>query len=324
MTRQLKVSIIIPLYVIEERFFRDLLKFEDLNYRNFEILVICDRKVSLPKLKKTKLRFIQTNRKNTGPAEKRDFALTKVKGDICAFIDDDAYPNPDWIKNAVEIFKDSKIAAVGGPGVTPKEDGYWEQLTGRVYESILCGGFFRHRFMPLARKKVIDFPAYNLFVRTKTLKQVGGYGNNFYGGEDTFLCLKLINAGFSILYDPGIVVYHHRRALYLPYLRQIANVGKHRGYFARVFPQTSRKFEYFLPSIASIGFLILLGLSFLSTKILLIFLILTLLSIFLGVVSVIKFNNIIDSLLISLGILASHLFYGLSFIKGLFISKLDR
>lgn len=324
MTRRPKISIIIPLYVIEERFFRDLLKFQNLNYRNFEILVICDKKVSLPKLKNIELRFIQTNKENTGPAEKRDFALTKVKGEICAFIDDDAYPNPDWIKNAVEIFKDPKIVAVGGPGVTPREDGYWEQLTGKVYESILCGGFFRHRFMPLKRKEVIDFPAYNLFVRTKVLKQVGGYGNNFYGGEDTFLCLKLINTGFSILYDPGVVVYHHRRALYLPYLKQIANVGKHRGYFARVFPQTSRKFEYFLPSVASLGFLILLGLSLFNNNIFILFLSLTSLSIVLGFISVIKFSNFIDAFFVSLGILCSHLAYGLSFIMGLFIPKLER
>ncbi len=324
MIKQPKISIIIPLYVVEERFFRDLLKFQNLNYDNFEILVICDKKVSLPKLKNVELRFIQTKRKNTGPAEKRDFALTKVKGDICAFIDDDAYPDPEWIKNAVEIFKDPKIAAVGGPGVTPREDGYWEQLTGLVYESVLCGGFFRHRFMPLERKEVIDFPAYNLFVRTKVLKQVGGYGNNFYGGEDTFLCLKLINAGFSILYDPKVLVFHHRRALYLPYLKQIANVGKHRGYFARVFPQTSRKFEYFLPSVVSVGFLTLLGLSFFNNIILILFLILTLISILLGFISVIKFSNFANAFFVSLGIITSHLAYGLSFIEGLLTPKLER
>lgn len=324
MTKYPRISVIIPLYVIEERFFRDLLRFQNQSYKNFEILVICDKRVNLPKLKNIELRFIQTNRKNTGPAEKRDFALSKVNGEICAFIDDDAYPDPKWIRNAVKILDDPQIAAVGGPGVTPQEDEYWEQLTGKVYESILCGGFFRHRFMPLERKKVTDFPAYNLFVRTKVLKQVGGYGNNFYGGEDTFLCLKLINAGFSIIYDPSVVVYHHRRALYLPYLKQIANVGKHRGYFARVFPQTSRKFEYFLPSVASLGFFILLGLSVFNKNIFILFLSLTLLSIVFGFISVIKFSNFIDAIFISLGILSSHLAYGLSFIKGLFTPKLER
>ncbi|MFQ6136538.1 MAG: glycosyltransferase [Candidatus Hydrothermarchaeales archaeon] len=43
-------------------------------------------------------------------------------GELLAFIDSDAYPRKDWLKNAVKYFSNPEIAAVGGPGLTPEED----------------------------------------------------------------------------------------------------------------------------------------------------------------------------------------------------------
>ena len=245
-----KISIVIPLYVICDRFFTDLKKFQRLNYSNYEILVVCDKKVDI---KEPKVKVLLTGKKVTGPAEKRDLALFKAGGEICAFIDDDAYPDPNWLMSAVNIFKNPKIAAVGGPGITPKEDLYPAQLTGLVYSSFFCGGFARHRFIQEKARFTTDFPAYNLIVKTSVLRKVGGYGSSFYGGEDTFLCLKIVKAGWKIFYSPKVVVYHHRRPLFGPYLAQIHNVGIHRGYFAKRFPETSRRISYFLPSLLTIN-----------------------------------------------------------------------
>ena len=43
---------------------------------------------------------------NTSPAEKRDVALEHVTSEICAFLDDDAYPGDDWLERALEHFGD--------------------------------------------------------------------------------------------------------------------------------------------------------------------------------------------------------------------------
>ena len=53
---------------------------------------------------------------------------------------------------------------------------------------------------------VADWPAYNFFVRTEALRAVGGWASNYYGGEDTKLCLALHEAGYGIRYDPDVVV----------------------------------------------------------------------------------------------------------------------
>src|SRR3990167_7838283 len=102
-----KISIIIPLYVISDRFFMDLKKFAYLKYPNYEILVVCDQKVTI---RVSKARFIWTHKSHTGPAQKRDLGLKYAIGEICAFIDDDAYPHPNWLTAAVSNFSDSKIA----------------------------------------------------------------------------------------------------------------------------------------------------------------------------------------------------------------------
>src|SRR3990167_382814 len=310
-----KVSIIIPLYVDTPRFYKDLKKFEKLNYSNYEIVVVSDKKIEIKDLK---ARVLITGKKRTGPAEKRDIAIAQAKGEICAFIDDDAYPDPNWLKNAVVHFRHPQIAAVVGPGVTPKEDCYWEQLTGLVYGSFFCGGLARYRFVQGNMQFVDDYPAYNLVVRKDVLEKVGGYGSHFYGGEDTFLCLKIIKKGYKILYDPEAVVYHHRRALFIPYLKQIANVGLHRGYFAKRFPETSLKPMYFLPSVLALGFILL---PFINSPI---FFGATGLFLSVGLVSVISKTNLQNSLLISVGIIVTHLIYGINFIKGLLVSDLER
>ncbi len=249
------VTIIIPLYVINQRFFEDLKKYEQLKYPKFEIIIVCDKKINLPKLS-VPVRLVLTRMRKSGPAEKRDIALKKAKGEICAFIDDDAYPDPQWLKNAVSWFEAEKIVAVGGPGLTPPDDTYWQKIGGYIIESFLCSGGIQYRFYP---GKFIffvnDYPAYNLLVKTKILKKVGGYGSTFYGGEDTLLCLKIIKYG-KILYDPTVSVYHHRRNFPKGLMKQIGGVGLHRGYFFKKYPETSRVAIYLLPSIMLIGLII--------------------------------------------------------------------
>lgn len=318
------VSIIIPLYVITDRFFKDLFKFSDLRYPKYEILVVSDKRIKLPNIPKLKL--ILTGQKQTGPAEKRDIGLKEARGTVCAFIDDDAYPDSSWLTTAVRHFVRNKdIIAVGGPGVTPPDDGRMAQLGGMVYTSGYTSGQLKMRFAPVGERtrEVEDWPAYNLFIRTNVIKKVGGWGSTFYGGEDTFICLKMLKLG-RMIYDPKVVVYHHRRPLFYPHLKQIFNVGVHRGYFFKRYPETSRHLLYLLPTTLTLGFWFLFFLSFFSPIVLGIFLLVF--GFFFGIAmsNVLNISDIAGTIIASIGIITTHMAYGVGFIKGLFTKELLR
>ena len=248
----LSVSVIVPLHRRTPAFEQCIEATLRLLREDDELIVVSDTSPgSLP----DRVRVLLTGAaEDTSPAEKRDLALADARGDLCAFIDDDAYPADGWIDRAVERFADPSIVAVGGPGVTPPGSGWRERAGGAFYESPFGSGGLRFRFAPLGpARDVDDFPAYNLFVRTEELRAIGGWASSFYGGEDTKVCLALRRAGHRIVYDPLVLVYHHRRQVFGPHLRQVANVGRHRGHFVRILPETSRRPLYFAPALGLIG-----------------------------------------------------------------------
>ena len=193
---------------------------------------------------------------DTPPGVKRDRALRVADGDLVAFIDDDAYPDEGWLINAFAVLEDKSISGVGGPGLTPDLSTWRERLGGAVYESWLGSGPLRHRFRATGvRRSMGEIPAFNFVVRRKDLIEVGGWGSSFYGGEDTKLCEELTRRGKRLVYEPDMVVYHYRRAMFRPHMRQVANIGRHRGFFFRTNPLTSRRIIFLLPSTVVVGVL---------------------------------------------------------------------
>src|SRR5215218_841288 len=252
MSARPRVSVVVPLHRDTPAFRRCLSAIEALPGDDHELIVVTDRPVDgLPE----DVRLVMTGSEtDTSPAEKRDAALAVAAGEILAFLDDDAYPAPDWLDRALARLDDPTVAAVGGPGVTPPQSPFRERASGAFYESPFGSGGLRARFRPVdGVRPVDDWPAYNLVIKREALELVGGWGSSFYGGEDTKLCLALRDAGFTIVYDPAVLVYHHRRPIFAAHLRQVGNVGRHRGYFVRKFPGTSARVTYILPAAALVA-----------------------------------------------------------------------
>lgn len=317
-----KISIIIPLYIICDRFFSDLLHYKNLKYPDYEILIVSDKQVCVDSFG---ARIILTGCEHTGPAEKRDIASREAHGDILAFIDDDAYPRCDWLQNAIKYFDDPNVGSVGGPGITPIEDNFWQRAGGAVYESFWGSGSYQYRFVSKRMREVDDYPAYNLLIKRDLLLRIGGFNSQYYGGEDTKVCLEIIKNHEKIVYAPDVVVYHHRRSLFVQHIKQIKNVGIHRGYFVKAYPETSLRFSYFLPSLA---FLLTIVIGITS----LLFFRIAMLTAFAfsGLIIIIstsiyyKKKNASLSIITAFGLILHHLAYGYGFLKGLFIKKLER
>ena len=221
-------------------------------YPHFEVIVLPDAPAELGPTPYA-LRVIPTDK--TRPAEKRNAGIRAAKGEVVAFLDDDAYPVPNWLEHAVKYFTLPDVGGVGGPGVTPPGDPFMGQAGGRVYANRFVSGNFRYRYIgDRVRANVDDVPSCNLFARTDVLNAINGYRTDFWPGEDTILCADIVlGQKKRIVYDPWVQVYHHRRPLFGPHLRQIGRYALHRGHFAKRFPATSLRLSYLIPSLFVAG-----------------------------------------------------------------------
>lgn len=316
------VSVIIPLHRDNPGFRQCLNGCLALDYASVEVIVVSDAPVAVPVGVKL---VLSGAGRDTGPGEKRDLGMHAAHGDYFAFIDDDAVPRSDWLTQAVRLFNDATIGAVAGPGVTPPGSAWTERVGGAFYESWLGSGPYRYRFRPARRRDVDDYPAYNLVVRRDAADHVKGWGTGFYGGEDTVICLALVEAGWRIVYDPSVVVYHQRRPVLFRHLAQVGNVGMHRGYFVKAYPRTSLRFSYFLPTLGTAALAGLMLAAFVSaTARMLLFAtgaVYLVAGISIGLAE--KYPPLVALALPAVA-LASHLVYGVQFVRGLLTARLHR
>ncbi len=314
------VSIIIPCQRVTNYLLECIEHCLVLNYPQLEIIVLPD---FTPDVDLNAVTIIPTGK--VSPGEKRDIGAKQASGELLAFIDDDAYPHKEWLAKAVGYLESDEVAAVAGPAVTPPSDSLLQRASGFVYSSFLGSGSKRYRYIPQKRREVDDYPSCNLIVRKLTFEEIGGFDTKLWPGEDTKFCLELTKKlGKKIIYDPEVLVYHHRRKLFIQHLKQVWSYAIHRGYFIKRFPQTSRKVFYFLPSLFLLCVVSIIIASVFSFTVLLALLSLLILYSILVMASSLKSREWKTAPLIFLGIISMHITYGLGFLKGLCTKELVR
>lgn len=307
MTSKPLFSIIIPVkkptpYLLETK--KELKK---QTHKNFELLVITD-KIS----------------HTSNPAVKRNIGAKMAKGKYLAFLDDDSYPSKSWLTNAKSIFsKKPQLAALCGPCLTPPQDNLYQQASGLVWSSRLGSGGagdYRNHIHPA--RFVDDYPTVNLIVNKSDFDKIGGFQTRHWPGEDTVLCLDLTRKlGKKILYHPSIIVFHHRRAIFIPHLRQLGRYAKMRGLFVKKYPATSARPGYFLPTLFLLYLLFLTSYRLPVTSYQLLFTFPLYLYFFLLLLTFLTFlknrHSFLLSLLATITIPVTHVYYGLLFLIGL-------
>jgi glycosyltransferase involved in cell wall biosynthesis len=249
-----RFSIIIPVKAINDYVRETVPYIQSLDMNDWE-LIILPNEFECNEWNDERIRLIPSGK--VGPAAKRDLGAQYAVGNVLVFLDDDSYPSVNLLSIASPYFHDAAIVAIGGPAITPSTDSFWQKVSGAVFLSKFSGGN-PERYLSIGlSKEVDDWPSVNLMVRRQDFMLIGGFNSPYWPGEDTKLCLDLISkTGKKILYIPNLVVWHHRRQGLFAHLKQIGAYGIHRGYFARVYPKSSRKLTYFLPS-AFLFFLVL-------------------------------------------------------------------
>jgi len=292
-------SIIIPVRLSTTYLRQTLLKLKKQTFKSYEVLVITDKISKIPH-----------------PSFKRNYGAKIAKGKYLAFLDDDSYPDKNWLNNALVVFTNNpNSSAVCGPCLTPLEDSVYQQASGLVWSSYLgSGGAGTYRNTIQKERLVDDFPSVNLIVNKADFVKLGGFNLKYWPGEDTLLCSDLVNKlKKTIVYHPSIKVFHHRRKIIIPHLKQISRYAIHRGYFARVFPKTSFRLGYLMPSLFTLYCIFLIPLK-LTIFPLYIYISLLILSFF----QFIAHHRLLVSFLAMITIPITHLYYGCLFLYGFF------
>jgi cellulose synthase/poly-beta-1,6-N-acetylglucosamine synthase-like glycosyltransferase len=312
------VSIIIPCKNVDA-YTRECIEYcRRLDYPNFEIILLPDYSTEAI----DGVIIIATE--PVPPGVKRNIGVKNSSGEFCAFIDNDAYPRSDWLTNAVKCFENPEVGGVGGPGLTPEADGFMQKAGGYVLSSFMVGNL-SSRYKTKSCFESDDIHSCNFIARKTVIEAAGGWNEKYWPGEDTLICLAIKKMGKKLVESSDVVVYHHRRPLFSPHLKQVSRFGEHRGFFVKKFPENSVKLTYFFPSLLVfslfVGIVLSLFFSFFAYVVLFgvtVYLVLSLIAAALQVKSV--------KLLLSvwLGIIVTHLVYGSFFLSGLAKRDLKR
>lgn len=245
------VSIIIPLKKINDYIKEETKYLLEQTYKNFEVVILPDsfseEEIDLDIFGDKRVKIIETGA--IPPALKRAKGVENSNGEILAFLDDDTYPEKDWLKNSLRAMETKNINALGGPAITSPKDNFSKQISGLIYGSALMSGKHKARYISDKVQYVNDYPSCNFIITKELYKRVGGFDGEYWPGEDTILCNNIMKANEKILYTPEALVYHHRRDLLFGHFKQLKGYAWHRGYFVKKFGGNSFELSYFIPSI---------------------------------------------------------------------------
>jgi len=196
-----------------------LLHLTRLNYPNYEVIVVDDGSTdNTPKIvRRYPVRSIRTE--NRGLSAARNTGCELARGEIVVYIDDDAYPDPDWLDYYHDAFERSSHAMIGGPNLVPLDDPAVAQCVGRA-----PGG---PAHVLLTDTLAEHVPGCNMGFRKSCLQAVGGFDPVFrVAGDDVDVCWRIQEKGWTIGFAPSAVVWHHRRPSIKAYWKQQRGYGK--------------------------------------------------------------------------------------------------
>lgn len=196
--------------------FEGLLK---LDYPNFEVIVVNDGSTDSTPAIVQEYGFRLINTKNQGLSTARNVGLEAATGEIVAYLDDDSYPDPDWLKYLASTFLTTDCAGVGGPNIPPPGNGKIANCVANA-----PGGPLHVLF---SDRKAEHIPGCNMAFRKDCLKAIGGFDPQFRAaGDDVDLCWRIQQRDWWIAFNPAAMVWHYRRNSLQAYWRQQKGYGR--------------------------------------------------------------------------------------------------
>jgi len=225
-----RVSVVVASYN-GARTIRDTLDaLQRLAYPDFEVIVVNDGSTDATRriAAQYPVRLISTP--NMGLSHARNVGWRAATGDIVAYIDDDAYPDPHWLHYLAHRFETGHWVGVGGPNIAPPGDGPIAECVANA-----PGGPVH---VLLTDAEAEHIPGCNMAFRRDALEAIGGFDPRFRtAGDDVDVCWRLQERGGRIGFHAGAMDWHHRRDSVAMYWRQQKGYGRAEALLEAKWPQ---------------------------------------------------------------------------------------
>jgi len=142
-----------------------------------------------------------------GLSRARNLGWQSARGDIVAFTDDDCYPQSDFVEEIWNVFKGEQVGYSGGRILLFDVADY--PITIQLSQK-------RSPILPRSFVPAGFIQGANMAVRRSVLDALGGFDEMLGAGtrfpsEDVDFISRASAAGYTGVYDPGPVVFHHHR-----------------------------------------------------------------------------------------------------------------
>src|SRR5215468_8663590 len=202
----------------------------NIRYPAFEVIVVDDGSTDDTAAIAAQYDATLIRTPNHGLGHARNVGWQAASGEIIAYIDDDAYPDPDWLTYIVETLRNGNYGGVGGPNILPPHDG---SIAACVANS--PGG---PRHVLLTDTEAEHIPGCNMALVRTALEAIGGFDERFrVAGDDVDICWRLQERGWKLGFSPAAQVWHHRRNSVRAYLRQQKGYGEAEALLEKKWPQ---------------------------------------------------------------------------------------
>ena len=199
---------------------RDTLEgLKKLCYPDYEVIVVNDGSTDDTPAIAGEYDITLISTENRGLSSARNTGYQAATKEIVAYIDDDAYPDPDWAHYLAFTYLSTEYAGVGGPNLAPAGDGPIADCVanapGGPVHVLLSDTLAEH------------IPGCNMSFRRSALETVGGCDPRYRAaGDDVDLCWRIQEQVGEIGFHPAAMVWHHRRNSMQMYWKQQQGYGK--------------------------------------------------------------------------------------------------
>lgn len=179
------------------------------DYPEFEIILVADPD-SIDQVDSSHIKQVPFDTPNLAAA--RNVGIAHAAGEACAFIDDDAVPEPLWLRHLSRAFETTSCAAVAG---------FVRGRNGISFQSRLCSVDeetethdevcrYDEPHMPqLTKGRAVKLVGTNMAFRRHAFVNSGGFDETFrFYLEDTDMSLRLASDGANLGVAPLAQVHH--------------------------------------------------------------------------------------------------------------------